>query len=98
MIKLWPVLPKDDPANGLTVIEKLMTDDPEREHIAVVILNRKRLKIEDDSHESVPQARVLRIEVITRADHVQAVRDALEAAQAARTGDSTLPFGQGGDG
>ena len=89
-LKLWTVLPKDDADNGLSVIEKLMNDDPEREHIIIAKVNRKRGTIEDDDHSFKQTVRVCQVEVITDDDAIERAQAMLEARQQARTGQRTM--------
>jgi len=59
---MWPVLPVDYAANGLGTIERAMVDEPDEEHYVVALVNRRRATIDDDSGETTPIMRVLRIE------------------------------------
>jgi hypothetical protein len=90
-VKMWPVLPKDDPANGLGAIETALNDNPDQTHIVVAILNRRRATIDDDANELTPTARICAIEVINGGNADQA-REMLLAARKARTGSAELPF------
>lgn len=90
-VKMWPVLPKDVPANGLGVIEHALNDSPDTEHVIVAILNRRRATIDDDENTLIPTARIVSIEVLTGTDAKDA-REMLAEARKARTGSAELPF------
>lgn len=91
-VRMWATLPKDHEANGLTAIEKALIADPAETHIVVAILNRKRLKIEDDDNETIPTARIVHIEPL-EGDDASTATVLLMRALKARTGAETLPFG-----
>lgn len=89
-MRMWTTLPKDDADNGLSVIEKLMNDDPERQHVIIAKVNRKRGTIEDDDHSFKQTVRMLQVEVITDDDAVERAEAMLDARQQARTGQRML--------
>jgi hypothetical protein len=86
---MWPVLPKEHDANGLGSIERLMIDDPDAEFLFIGKLNRRRATVDDDTGDTTPTARVLRIEPLTGEWKDQA-QQMLDAATLKRTSAGTL--------
>lgn len=89
-LKLWTVLPKDDVDNGLSVIEKIMNDDPDKQHVIIARIDRKRATIEDDDHSFKQTVRMLQVEVITDEDAIERAQAMLDARRQARTGERVL--------
>lgn len=89
-MKLWSVLPRDDVDNGLSVIEKIMNDDPDKQHVIIARVDRKRATIEDDDHSFKQTVRMLQVEVITDEDAVERAQAMLDARRQARTGERVL--------
>ena len=90
-VRMWATLPKDHEANGLTAIEKALIADSAETHLVVAVLNRKRLKIEDDDNETIPTARIVHIEPL-EGDAADAARLLLMEALKNRTGADQLPY------
>lgn len=92
-VRMWPRLPKDDPANGLNAIETELNENPEQTHVIIAIINRRRATFDDDADELIPTARICAIEVLrgTAADNA---RELLLAARKNRTGNGELPFSE----
>ena len=63
MTRLAGNLPGGD-ANGLVAIARQLIDNPHEIHVAVVLLDCKSSKVDHDSGEIVPTARIRRVEVI----------------------------------
>lgn len=91
-VRMWTVMPKDHETNGLTVIEKLLADDPDAEHVVIARVNRKRFAGDDDTHEITQVARVVHIEVITDKQAEEHALKLLLRAHTERTGAQQLPF------
>lgn len=89
-MKMWTVLPKDDEDNGLSCIEKIMNDHPEKQHVIIARVDRKRATVEDDDHSVKPTVRVVRVEVITDEDAIERAEAMLDARRQARTGQRTM--------
>jgi len=90
MTRLTGTLPGGD-ANGLVAIARQLIDSPHEVHVAVVLLDCKSSKVDHDTGEIIPTARIRRVEVIGKQDKElaqQMMRRALEA----RTGKTVLPF------
>jgi len=90
MTRLAGSLPGGD-ANGLVAIARQLIDEPHEVHVAVVLIDCKSSKVDHDSGEIVPTARIRRVEVIGEQDKELAqkmMRRALEQ----RTGKTVLPF------
>lgn len=90
MTRLAGTLPGGD-ANGLVAIARQLIDEPHAVHVAIVLIDCKSSKVDHDSGEIVPTARIRRVEVIGEQDTGLAqkmMRRALEE----RTGKTVLPF------
>lgn len=91
-VKMWSVMPKDYETNGLTVIEKLLADSPDTEHVIIARVNRKRFTGDDDTHETTQLARVVHVEVVSDPSEQTAALELLLRAYKRRTGADQLPF------
>lgn len=90
MTKLGGALPRGN-KNGLPVIAEALVHHPHRYHVALVVLDCKKVTHDNDTGEVEATARIRRIEVIDRADLATAeklMRRALER----RTGETVLPL------
>lgn len=90
-VKLTSSLPKGD-ANGLGPIVSSLLGDPKGMHVALVVLDCKKVTVDNDTGEAVPTARVRRIEAILPEDLKTAHR-LFERALEKRTGRTVLPLG-----
>lgn len=90
MTKLGSGLPKGE-ANGLDSIARKLIDEPHAVHLAVVILDCKKVTTDHDSGDVEPTARIRRVEVI-EADDVPLAAKMLRRAMERRTGQTVLPF------
>jgi hypothetical protein len=90
MTKLASALPGGD-ANGLVAIARALIDEPHQVHVAIVLVDCKRITTDADSGEVVPTARIRRVEVIQENDRDLAAK-MLRRALEARTGQVVLPF------
>lgn len=90
MTRLASGLPKGD-ANGLTALARPLIDTPEMVHVAIVLLDCKKIATEIDTGDVEATARILRLEAVLPQDHKVAeklMRRSLEK----RTGKVMLPF------
>ena len=97
-LRLWPVLPKDNNANGVALLEKLLMEAPDTEQVVIVRVNRRRATVDDDAHETTPTARILHAELVPAGPRADQVRQVMLDLLQERTGEQTLPFPKAGDG
>lgn len=90
-VRMWASLPKDHLANGMPTIEKELLADADTEHVIIARINRKRVTTDDDTHETIPTARIIHVEVIG-GDLQAAALELLRDVYKARTGEGTLPY------
>lgn len=91
-IKLTSSLPDHEENNGLGAIADAMVGDPTSLHVAVVVLDTKKIETDIDTGEATPTARVRRIEIIDRDDDKARLRELSTRAFEARTGKTVLPL------
>lgn len=89
MTKLIASLPKGD-ANGLNALARELIDDPTQVHVAVVLLDCKKITTDVDTGDIEPVARIRRIEPIQTDKAL--VSKILSRALESRTGKTVLPF------
>lgn len=89
-IKLASALPKGD-ANGLGPLVLDMVERPDRLKVVLAIVDCKQIVTNADTGETVPTARIRRIEAVLPGDHKTA-RRLMERALEKRTGRVTLPL------
>lgn len=89
-VKITSSLPK---TNGLEAIAGRLVRDPHERHIVIAVIDCARIITDTDTDDSVPVARIRRIEVIrddaTHESHAAAL---LQAASDRRKGVEPLPF------
>jgi hypothetical protein len=78
--------------NGLVAILGDLINDPKKRHVAVVILDCKKITTNSDTSETVPTARVRRIEVITGDEDKKVLERLMRRALDTRTGREALPY------
>lgn len=84
-------LPAGD-GNGLVaILSELVRDEPQV-FVAVCLVDGKSVKIDKDTGEKIPTARIRRIEVILDAEDKDVCRRLLERALNKRSGRETLPY------
>lgn len=89
-IKLSGKLPRGD-ADGLSQLAGALVENPGRVHVAILLMDCKSVTTDQDTGDTVPTARIRRVEVVRGADLDQAerlVRRALEE----RSGSTVLPM------
>lgn len=87
MTKVLGTLPKG--SNGLTALASQMNREPERLHVVIALVDCSSRKIDTDTGDTEPTARILRVEAITQADKPAALT-MFRAALAKRTGATVL--------
>lgn len=90
MTKLAAVLPKGE-GNGLDSLARKLIDNPREIHVAVILIDCKKILTDNDSGEVEPTARIRRVEVIEDSDRDLASK-MLRRALEKRTGKTVLPF------
>lgn len=91
MAKLAGKLPEGD-RNGLAAIAGELVENPEKVHVAIVLLDTKSVTTDVDSGDVIPTARLRRIEVIKDPKDGHAMRRLLQREWERRTGKTVLPF------
>lgn len=90
MTKLASSLPKGD-ANGLAIIARALIEHPHATHVAIAVLDCKKVETDMDSGDVNATARVRRIEVI-RATDLATAEQLMRRALEHRTGNAVLPI------
>lgn len=88
--KFSAALPNGE-ANGLNRIVSELVNQPHKVHAVIALIDCKKLSIDNDSGDTVPTARIRRIEVITGADKIE-LRRLLDRAYEDRSGQTVLPL------
>jgi hypothetical protein len=91
MAKLAGKLPAGD-RNGLAAVAGELVENPEKVHVAIVLLDTLKITQDVDSGDVVPTARLRRIEVIKDPKDGHAMRRLLQREWERRTGKTVLPF------
>jgi hypothetical protein len=89
-IKLASALPKGQ-ANGLSPIVLGLIEDPSRFRVVLAIVDCKSVTTDADTGETVPTARIRRIEAVLSAD-LDSARRLMARAMEHRTGRTMLPL------
>ena len=89
MARLAAGLPKGE-ANGLAALARDLIDNPSQVHVAVVLLDCKKITTDIDTGDIEPVARIRRIEPIS--DDKEIVAKIMRRALESRTGKTVLPF------
>jgi hypothetical protein len=87
-------LPKGD-GNGLVAILSELVRDTGKEgpiFVAVALIDGKKVTLDRDTGEKVPQVRVRRIEVILDTEDMRVCRRLMERSLTRRTGQEVLPY------
>lgn len=89
-IQLGTKLPKKYDRNGLHVIARELLNDPEKLHMAIVVLDTAKITRDIAADDEYPTLRIVAIEPIINGD-VGKLRTMLQRAYEARTGNMELP-------
>lgn len=91
MTKLASSLPGGD-GNGLVAIARELIDSPHKVHVVIALVDCKRITVDNDSGETVPTARIRRIEPLSDPEDKALSQKMLRRALERRTGQTVLPF------
>lgn len=89
-VKLGGKLP-DGEKNGLNLIASQLCDNPDRVHVAIVLLDCKSVTVDTDTGDTVPTARVRRVEIVRRED-LPAAQKLIRRSLQGRSGETVLPL------
>src|SRR5690349_22344274 len=84
-------LPEGD-GNGLSAIMSDLIRDPKKLHVCICILDGKKVTTDADSGETVPTARIRRIEVLLDEEDMKLAENLMRRALDRRTGREALPY------
>lgn len=84
-------LPGGD-GNGLEAILSEMVTVPKQLHVAIAIIDTQKITQNADTGETVPTARIRRIEVVTTDDDRKVCEQLMRRALDLRTGREALPY------
>jgi hypothetical protein len=90
-IKLSGKLPGGD-ANGLGAIAPQLVTNPHRVHVLVALVDCRSTTTDNDSGDTMPTARIRRVEAITGAEDLKTLERLLRRAMEHRTGQTVLPM------
>jgi hypothetical protein len=90
-VKLTTKLSKKDDRNGLGTIYRELLADPEKTHLAVVVLDTATITRDIANVDEYPTVRIRAIEPITGGVDVGRLRTMLQRAYEQRTGNVELP-------
>ncbi|KLN67641.1 hypothetical protein ABM90_31380 [Rhodococcus erythropolis] len=91
-VKLSAGLPRGEQTNGLSSLAGEMASMPEGMHVAVIVFDTKSIKIDTDTGDAVPTARIRRVEPIVAAADRQRLLSLVTRAFEQRTGKTVLPL------
>ena len=84
-------LPAGD-GNGLQAIVSALARDPKGLHVAITILDAKKIVTDADSGDVIPVVRIRRIEVVTDPEDMRVAERLMRRALDRRTGREALPY------
>ena len=90
-VSMSGALPAGD-GNGLSAIISDLVRDPQRMHVAIALVDCRKVVIDADSGDSVPTVRIRRIEVVTSEDDMRIAERLMRRSLEQRTGRETLPY------
>lgn len=90
-LSLSGALPADD-RNGLASVVRELVDDPEHVHVAVVLIDTKKITTQCETGDVVPTCRVRAIEPIRDTADAHELERLLRRAYERRTGQTELPL------
>ena len=82
----------DGDGNGLSAIMSDLIRDPKKLHVCICILDGKKVTTDADSGETVPTARIRRIEVLLDEEDMKLAENLMRRALDRRTGREALPY------
>jgi hypothetical protein len=82
----------DGDGNGLSAIISDLVRDPKKLHVCICILDGKKVTTDADSGETVPTARIRRIEVLADEDDMKLAENLMRRSLDRRTGRESLPY------
>lgn len=82
----------DGDGNGLTAIVSDLVRDPKKKHLCIAIVDGKKVTTDADTGETVPTARIRRIEVIQDTDDMKLAENLIRRTLDRRTGREALPY------
>lgn len=91
MTALSGALPAGD-GNGLIAIAQDLCEEPHKRHMAVAIIDCQKVTTNMDTGDTVPTARIRRIEIITGAEDRKVLERLMRRALDDRTGREALPY------
>jgi hypothetical protein len=89
--KLSASLPDGD-RNGLDRITNQLVSEPDKPHVAIVLIDAVKLVTDVDTHSVQPTARILAVEPIPAGDDAKEMERLLRRAFETRTGKVELPL------
>jgi hypothetical protein len=84
-------LPAGD-GNGLVAILLDLIENPKKLHVAICIIDAKKITTDADTGEVIPTARIRRIEVVTSDEDRTVCERLMRRALDTRTGREALPY------
>ena len=84
-------LPGGD-GNGLEEVVSDLIRDPRKPHVCICILDSRKVTTDADTGETVPTARIRRIEVIKNPEDMKVAENLMRRALDKRTGREALPY------
>lgn len=90
-LQMLAKLPVGD-ANGLAPHADEFIDDPGKMRLALAVVKRKRRVDDDDDLDVTALVRIVRIELITRKDDIEALQRIMLRANEQRDGQPMLPY------
>lgn len=90
MTKLSAALPGGD-GNGLTAIARTLVESPHTVHVVIGLVDCKSTSVDHDTGETVPTARIRRVEVVHGVD-MDTAQQIMRRALEQRTGQTVLPL------
>lgn len=79
-------------ANGLAAIARQLVETPEKIHVAIVLIDCSKITTKTDAGDTIPTARIRRIEVVNDPADGHRMRVLLRREYERRTGKTVLPF------
>ena len=84
-------LPAGD-GNGLEAVISDLIRDPKKMHVCICLVDGRKVTIDADTGDTVPTARLRRIEVIADSEDMRLAENLMRRALDRRTGREALPY------